>query len=128
MKLTPKVKGRPWQTLDRCPEKPSESIRVHVDTYGNVQFCQGITLGNLWKKPLLKIVEGLDLDEHPIVGPLRRGGPRALAKERMVRPKKKYADACHMCYEIRCALRKKGKLKKILVPDQAYGVRAEDSS
>jgi len=120
--LAPKVTGRPWQTLDHCPEEPPGISRVHVDAYGNVQFCQGITLGNLWKRPLKGIMDALIPEEHPIIGPLMRGGPVAMSRELGIRPKKEYADPCHMCYDIRCRLRKRGRYAGILVPDQAYGV------
>lgn len=128
VKLAPKAIGRPWRTLDKCPEQPSEAMRVHIDAFGNVQFCQGITIGNLLRRPLKMIVQDIDLSKHPIIGPLLSGGPSALAMERNVRPKKHYADACHMCYDIRCALRKRGELKRILLPDQAYGEGVESHS
>ena len=63
-----------------CPEKPPNIERVHVDCFGNVQFCQGITIGNLWKRGLKQIMAELDPEEHPIIGPLIRGGPAALAR------------------------------------------------
>lgn len=126
--LARKVKKKPWQTLDTCPEKPPEIARVHVDPYGNVLFCQGIAVGNAWKKPLKKVMTDLDPQKHPIIGPLIEGGPARLAKDFHVVPKRAYADACHMCYEVRCALRKKGALKGILVPDQLYGVKPQADS
>lgn len=123
--LAGKVRKRPWRTFDTCPEEPPEIGRVHVDPYGNVLFCQGIAVGNAWKKPLKRIMSDLDPQKHPIIGPLIEGGPAGLAKEFHVTPKKAYADACHMCYEVRCALRRRGAVKKILVPDQLYGVIPE---
>jgi MoaA/NifB/PqqE/SkfB family radical SAM enzyme len=124
-RLAKEVPGKDWRTLDKCPEEPPDISRVHVDSFGNVQFCQGITIGNLWKKPLKRIMKDLDADRHPIIGPLMRGGPAALAEEHEIRPRKKYADACHMCYELRCALRERGELEESLIPDQAYGVGAD---
>ncbi len=120
-KLAKKARKRAWQTLDKCPEEPPGITRVHVDSYGNVQFCQGITVGNLWRKPLRRIMDELEPERHPIIGPLMRGGPAALAAELRVRPARSYADGCHMCYEIRKALRKRGRYKAVLRPDQAYG-------
>jgi hypothetical protein len=121
-KLAKEVEGRDWRTLTSCPEEPPNISRVHVDSFGNVQFCQGITIGNLWKKPLKRIMYDLDPEGHPIIGPLIRGGPAALSRELGIRPRRKYADQCHMCYEIRCALRAKGRFDDVLTPDQAYGV------
>lgn len=125
--LAGKVKKRPSRTFDTCPEEPPEIGRVHVDPYGNVLFCQGIAVGNAWKKPLKRIMSDLDPQKHPIIGPLIEGGPARLAREFDVMPKRAYADACHMCYEVRCALRKRRTVKEILVPDQLYGVTSEDT-
>ncbi|MGQ9586809.1 MAG: radical SAM protein [Thermoplasmata archaeon] len=126
VKLAKRARKRAWQTLDKCPEEPPGITRVHVDSYGNVQFCQGITIGNLWKRPLKRIMKELEPDRHPIIGPLMRGGPVALAKEHHVRPVRSYADACHMCYETRKALRKRGRHTAVLRPDQAYGEGAAE--
>ncbi len=120
--LAGKVEKKAWRTFDTCPEEPPKIGRVHVDPYGNVLFCHGISVGNAWRRPLKKIMSDLDPPEHPIIGPLIRGGPAALAKERGVRPSRAYADACHMCYALRCALRKRKALRSILVPEQLYGV------
>lgn len=120
--LASKAKGKAWRTLDSCPEDPPNITRVHIDSYGNVQFCQGVSIGNVWRKPLRDVIEELKVESHPIIGPLTRGGPCSLSKERGIKPKKKYADACHMCYELRCSLRRRKKFSKTLTPDQAYGV------
>ena len=122
-----KAKKRSWRTFDACPEKPPEIERVHVDPYGNVLFCQGISVGNAWKKPLKRIMSDLDPQKHPIVGPLINGGPAGLAREFSVRTKRVYADACHMCYEVRCALRNRRAVKRVLVPDQLYGLTPEEN-
>jgi hypothetical protein len=124
--LAGKAKKKPWRTFDACPEKPPEIERVHVDPYGNVLFCQGISVGNAWKKPLKRIMSDLDPQKHPIIGPLIRGGPACLAGKFGVRPKRAYADACHMCYEVRCELRNRRGVRGILVPDQLYGVTPEE--
>ncbi len=123
--LAKKALRRPWKSLTDCPEEPPTIGRVHVDAQGNVQFCQGITIGNLWKTPLKSIMEGLDPPTHPIIGPLMRGGPAQLSKELGIRPRKGYADACHMCYELRAEARRRGMFPEILTPDQAYGVLPE---
>ena len=125
VELAPKVSKKPWRSFDSCGEEPPRIGRVHVDALGNVQFCQGITVGNLWRKPLKKIMDDLDPERHPVIGPLIRGGPSSLSKELGIRPRKAYADSCHMCYEIRCAARKRGMLPSVLRPDQAYGVMPE---
>ncbi len=126
--LAGKVRKRPWRTFDTCPEEPPKIGRVHVDPYGNVLFCQGIAVGNAWKTPLKRIMSDLDLEKHPIIGPLMDGGPARLAAKSDLEPRRAYADACHMCYEVRSALRKRGFLKDILVPDQLYGAASEDNA
>lgn len=123
--LAKKARKRPWKTLTECPEEPPAIGRVHVDVHGNVQFCQGITIGNLWEKRLKAIMAELDPDKHPIIGPLMRGGPAQLSKELGIRPRRGYADACHMCYELRAEARKRNMLPGTLRPDQAYGVLPE---
>lgn len=125
--LAGKVRKKPWRTFDTCPEEPPKIGRVHVDPYGNVLFCQGISVGNAWRKPLKRIISDLDPEKHPIIGPLMDGGPARLAAKSCLKPRKTYADACHMCYEVRSALRRRGDLKSILVPDQLYGVSSEDA-
>jgi len=122
--LAGKAKHKAWRTLARCPEEPPNITRVHVDSHGNAQFCQGITIGNVWRRPLRAITEELVVESHPIIGPLMRGGPCSLSRELGVRPKKAYADSCHMCYELRRSLRRRKEFARILTPDQAYGIGA----
>jgi len=120
--LAGKAKMKPLRSFSTCPEDPPTIGRVHVDALGNVMFCQGIAIGNLWKKPLKDVMADLDPERHPIIGPLMRGGPVQLAKELGIKPRRAYADACHLCYELRCRARETGKLREVLVPDQMYGV------
>ena len=120
-KLADKMPPREGSSLTSCPEEPPNITRVHVDAYGNVLFCQGISIGSLRETPLKTIISSLSPDGHPLIGPLIRGGPAALSEELSVRPESGYADACHMCYDIRNKLRAKGRLRDILLPDQAYG-------
>jgi len=120
-KLADKAPKKPWATLTKCPEEPPAITRVHVDASGNVQFCQGITIGNVWRRPLKDIMARLDPERHPVIGPLMRGGPAQLAREARVRPARAYADPCHMCYIVRKQLRRRGAFPGILRPDQVYG-------
>ena len=119
--LASKVRQKSWRTFTSCPEEPPNITRVHLDAFGNVQFCQGITIGNVWRKPLKRIMEDLVPEKHPIIGPLARGGPAQLARDTGSRPRKTYADACHLCYELRKALRKRNRFLGVLAPDQVYG-------
>ena len=119
--LAPKARKKAWKRMTTCPEDPPHIERVHVDPYGNVQFCQGMTLGNLWQRSLKEIMDDLVPEKHPIIGPLMRGGPAQLAQEAGITPRRRYADPCHLCYDVRCSLRAKGRMKGILGPGQVYG-------
>ncbi len=119
--LAARVPRTPWRELKECPyENLRDPGRVHVDPFGNVQNCQGISLGNLFREPLKDICERFDPDSHPIVGPLVNGGPAELARRFDVECSDGYADACHLCYEARRSLR--DRFPETLNPDQAYGV------
>lgn len=120
-KLVSKVRLTPWKEFKACPfEDLRNPGRLHVDPLGNTHLCQGISLGNLFRKPLAEICDGYLPDEHPIAGPLLKGGPSELAQRYEVPCDDGYADACHLCYEIRRALR--GQFPDILLPGQMYGV------
>ena len=122
-KLAPRATSHPWEGFDTCPhEDLREPGRVHLDPLGNLHICQGISLGNVFETPLKEICEKYDADAHPICGPLLEGGPAALVTEYNLPHASPfgYADACHLCYEARFALRE--KFPKILGPDQMYGI------
>jgi hypothetical protein len=114
---------RPWEQLTECPhEDLREPGRVHVDPFGNLHVCQGISAGNLFSTPLKQICSEYDPDSHPVIGPLLAGGPAELARRHGIAPEAGYADACHLCYEVRRSLR--GRFPDSLLPDQMYGVPA----
>jgi len=120
-KLTKDLPLRPWQELHECPyEELKSPSRVHVDAYGNVHICQGISMGTMRQRPLSELVSEYRSDVHPICGPLVRGGPAELAKEFGVVPETGYVDECHFCYLIRKEVRK--KLPDMLTPKQVYGL------
>ena len=120
-KLVPRATRRPWEQFTECPhEDLREPGRVHVDPFGNLHICQGISLGNLFRMPLSEICETVDPDSHPIAGPLLAGGPAELVRRYDLPHEERYADACHLCCETRRALR--GRFPEILMPDQMYGV------
>ncbi len=123
-KLVKRVAQQPWSQFKECSyEDLRESGRVHVDPFGNLHICQGISIGNLFRTPLKEICETYDPDSHPIVGPLLKGGPAELVCCYGLSHAETYADACHLCYEARRALRK--QFPEILGPDQMYGVLKE---
>ena len=120
-KLAASAPHQPWSVFTECPhEDLREPGRVHVDAFGNLHVCQGLVIGNLFRTPLAEICATYCPDAHPIVGPLLEGGPVGLVQRYGLSHEETYADACHLCYESRRALR--SQFPEILRPDQMYGV------
>ena len=120
-KLTAGLPRRSWEEFTSCPYEDLESpARVHLDSYGNVHLCQGLSMGNAWEKPLSKLVRSYNAGSHPICGPLVEGGPALLAKEYQVKHDDKFIDACHFCYLVRLALL--DRFPQYLTPRQVYGL------
>jgi len=118
--LTEKATKKPWREFTKCPyENFANQERVHIDPLGYVHVCQGISIGNAWRKPFSKIIEEYNPYENPILEPLVRGGPVALVEKFSLPHDEAYADACHFCCAARLMLRE--KYPDILVPDQMYG-------
>jgi len=123
-KLISDLPRRPWQDLRECPYEELESpSRVHVDPFGTVHICQGISMGNMWTTPLSELIKIYRSASHPICGPLIRGGPAELARALGVAPGKSntgYIDECHLCY-----LTRKEAVDSFpvyLTPRQVYGL------
>jgi hypothetical protein len=120
-KLAGRAASGPWQQFDACPhEDLREPGRVHVDPFGNVHICQGISLGNLFQAPLRTLCANYEPEQHPITGPLLAGGPAELVRRYELPHQAQYADACHLCDEARRRLRP--RFAQALAPDQMYGV------
>jgi len=117
------ISGLPRRRASDFVECPDEDLadpgRVHVDAYGNVHLCQGILMGNMWRTPLSELVRSYHPTRHPVLGPLHRGGPAALAEEYGLSPEPDYVSACHLCYRIREALL--DRFPEELGPAQVYG-------
>ena len=123
-KLSGEARKHPWKQFTSCPyENLRDPGRVHVDPYGYVHICQGISLGNVNEKKLDDIISDYRPDDHPIVGPILKNGPAALVDRYDLNTREDYADACHLCSEACRALR--GQFTDILVPDQMFGVMEE---
>jgi MoaA/NifB/PqqE/SkfB family radical SAM enzyme len=119
-KLTSRATMYAAGQFTECPfEDLREPGRVHVDPFGNLHICQGISLGNLFETSLGEICEHYAPASHPIAGPLLNGGPVELARCYEVSVEAVYADACHMCYQVRSNLR--SRHPDILTPDAMYG-------
>lgn len=122
--LVDRASKKPWRQFTECPhEELGEPKRVHVDPYGNLHLCQGISIGNMFRRPLADICKEYDPEANPIVGPLLEGGPVRLARRYNTPHADRYADACHLCYETRRQLRT--QFSAILTPEQMYGIATE---
>jgi hypothetical protein len=120
-KLIEGLPRRPWEEFTECPyEDLKNPERVHLDAYGNIHLCQGLSMDNMWDDPLSKIVKQYNADSHPICRPLVNGGPALLAKEYDVKHEDEYVDACHMCYLVRLALL--DRFPQYLAPRLVYGL------
>ena len=119
--LVPGLPGQPWEFFDACPyEDLVNPARLHLDPFGNLHLCQGLVAGNLFVRPLKDIVAGYHAHNHPVAADLLAGGPAELVRRYEIAHADTYADACHLCYSVRKALRL--RFPEILTPDQMYGV------
>ncbi|MFX0086161.1 MAG: radical SAM protein [Candidatus Hodarchaeota archaeon] len=113
-----------WEEFIECPHEDLENpSRVHLDPFGNVHLCQGLSMGNMWKTPLSELVKNYDANNHPICNPLVKGGPALLAKTHKVDHEEYFVDACHFCYTVRLALL--DQFPEYLTPKQVYGLTIE---
>lgn len=120
-KLTQDLPRVDWKEFVECPHEDLEHPgRVHIDAYGNVHLCQGLSMGNAWRTPLSTLVKNYNAASHPIVAPLIEGGPALLVNEYNVPHDDAYVDACHLCYSTRKALL--DRFPEYLAPKQVYGV------
>jgi len=112
---------RKWDMLKECPHEDLIGLgRVHVDCFGNTQICQGLSIGNFWDRSLSELVSEYNPEEHPICGPLIKGGPAQLVKEYNLEHEEEYVDECHLCYLARKSLL--DKFPQYLGPQQVYGL------
>lgn len=119
-KLVSRANLHPWEQFTACPhEDLREPGRVHLDPLGNLHICQGISIGNIFQRSLREICDSYEPETHPVCGPLLAGGPAALVETYSLPHAPDYADACHLCYEARLALRE--RFPEILTPNQVYG-------
>jgi MoaA/NifB/PqqE/SkfB family radical SAM enzyme len=117
------AKGLPtqsWENFIECPfEDLEDPERVHIDAFGNVHLCQGLSMGNIWEIPLSELIQIYRPDAHPVCGPLLEGGPAQLARSHNLSHKNIYVDACHMCTEMCRSLI--DTYPDVITPRQVYG-------
>jgi hypothetical protein len=120
-KLADGLPTRQWGTLTQCPYEDLEHPgRIHVDPFGNVHFCQGLSIGNMWDTSLSRLLADYDPDAHPICRPLIKGGPAQLAREHGFQADDGYIDECHLCFQVRRDLL--DRYPQYLAPRSVYGV------
>jgi hypothetical protein len=124
-KLAIKAEKRPIEELGGCPEDPPNIRRLHIDPYGNVLFCQGVSLGNMDHQSLTGIINEFVPEKHPIIGPLMIGLDELIWKGGFG-PDEAYADACHLCYAVRSNMIDRRMYRFMLKPLQAYGMENMD--
>jgi len=124
-KLVEGLPTRPGDTFCECTrEELVHPKRVHVDPFGHVHVCQGLSIGNMWESPLSEIMADYDAAAHPICGPLVKGGPAELARVYDIRLEGEFVDECHYCYLIRKALI--DRFPEYLAPRQVYGLENKE--
>lgn len=120
-KLTVGLPHRSCKEMTECVHEELQfPSRLHVDPFGHVHLCQGVSMGNMWQRPLSELIADYKADSHPICGPLIRGGPVQLAKEYNVEHENEYVDECHFCYSVRRTL--VDRFPGYLAPRQVYGL------
>jgi hypothetical protein len=119
-KLTEGLPTQSWKSFNECPyEDLRNPGRVHIDAFGNVHLCQGISMGNMWETPLSVLVENYNPDAHPVSGPLLKGGPAQLVRAYNIYHKSEYVDACHLCTH--ACMSMIDQYPDIIAPRQVYG-------
>ena len=136
--LAPAKASRPPETLVTCPfEDFTDPGRAHVGPDGELQICQGISAGNVFAggdgppapehlaAPLAgglrAVLDAYDPQARPVIREILAGGPWALAQAAGHSPERsRYADECHLCYEVRSALRVAGRHPNVVAPGQCY--------
>ena len=111
---------RNWDDFNECLDEDFDLVnRLHLDAYGNLYPCQGVVVGNINRSSLGEIVERYDPQSHPIIAPIRKGGPAELVRTHNLPLHGQYLDACHLCYLARKMLL--NKYPEHLAPAQVYG-------
>lgn len=111
-----------------CSAALLRSRHVHVDAAGRVMpgTCAGIVLGLAGSASVAELWRALegDWDRRAVVGALARGGPVALlaqAECEGFEPADGYAEKCHLCWDIRRHLARRGLFESALGPKWIYG-------
>lgn len=77
---------------------------IEIDCEGNITLCPGLCIGNTQIQSLTEIIQGYDINKHPILSVIWKGGPIGLlniAQEQGFQIDQQYANECHLCYDLR---------------------------
>ena len=116
---------RPPDYIGGSWEKPQG---LEIDPYGWIMICPGMSLGRIGKRSLKDILQWYDEDGNSLWRSLQKKGPHGLlevAVRRGYQPRDEYADACHLCYDVRKYLQP--YFKTFLSPEDCYREPAEAS-
>ncbi len=94
---------------------------IEIDWEGNVTLCPGICIGNTQSRSLTEIVARYDYHDNPIIHTIAEEGPIGLLRQAQKRGYKndtKFANECHLCYEMRRFL--KDAYSQYLAPGACY--------
>jgi hypothetical protein len=125
--LTEYVELKPETPAGKCPVpfwiggdlRSPET--VEIDYEGNVTLCPGICIGNASDQSLVDVLQDYACLEHPILSILAEEGPAGLleiAMNRGYKQDRKFANECHLCYEVRKFLRP--YYPEYLAPETCY--------
>ncbi len=120
-KLVDGLATKPCEEFTECPlENLRDPGRIHLDSFGNIHLCQGLSMGNIWEAPFSELLKNYDPDSHPICGPLLKGGPFELAKKYNINIEDQSVNSCHFCSKTCKALIE--KFPQYITPPQVYGL------
>ncbi|MDP8240581.1 MAG: radical SAM protein [Candidatus Hatepunaea meridiana] len=120
-KLTEGLPTRSWRNFNSCDrEELVNPGRVHIDPFGNVHLCQGLSIGNIQATPLSELIRDYDAKKHPVCKHLIEGGPAQLATAFNVDVDDEYVDECHLCFNVRRKLI--DRFPQYLAPGVVYGL------
>ena len=110
---------------DTCKSAFLNSRGVHIDPYGNVfsGLCSGIIAGNVNLAPLEHIWKALEPEKMVFIGDLFARGPASLLTKALnlgYKPRKTYADKCHLCSNLRQFFFDIGEYTSIIAPCDCY--------
>ena len=127
--LAPLLELKPLSQLaDKpCRESILRCRHVHVDPDGRIMpgTCAGLVLGRCGERTPGDVWRELDagLESRPVVGALAAGGPMALLAEAVsagMTPREGYAGKCHLCWDVRRFLARRGLHGEELGPRWMY--------